>query len=103
MATIKQVEDAIFKREGFRVKLTPLGLKAALPPYEHEYMCSNRWTVSEWQSVRLAPYVSLLRSAEVLRGDGKRSTTTMRLGNLRDTYFNAFCGDELAELDRADS
>jgi hypothetical protein len=101
MATIKQVEEAIFNREGFRVTLTPLGARTALPAYQHEYMCSNRWTVSEWQSVRLAPYVAYLRSAEVFRGDGKRSTTTMRLGALRDTYFKAFCEEEQAQLDQS--
>lgn len=99
MATIKQVEDAIFRREGFRVKLEPLGGRATLPPYDHEYMASNRWTLVQWQHVRLAPYVPFIRSAEVFRGNGKRAATTMRLGNLRDSYFLEHCAQEQAQAE----
>ena len=103
MPTLKQVEDQIFAREGFRVKLTPLDAKnnaKGLPAYDYEYMASNKWKVSEWQTVRLARYVPFARGVEVYRGDEKRAKPDMRLGNLRDTYFNAFCSDEAAGLDQ---
>ncbi|HEV7178602.1 MAG TPA: hypothetical protein VGN11_01925 [Candidatus Baltobacteraceae bacterium] len=102
MATIKQVEDAIFNREGFRVKLTALSAKTgSLPPYDYEYMASNKWKLTDWRMSRLARYVPYLRSLEVFRGDGSRTVSDMRLGNLRDTYFNAFCGDEAAAFAEA--
>ncbi len=104
MATIKQVEDAIFNREGFRVKLTPLGAKAgALPPYDYEYMASNKWKLTEWRMSRMARYIPFLRSLEVFRGDGTRTVSDMRLDNLRDSYFKEFCQDELEALEGAES
>ena len=95
MATLQQVEEAIFQTEGFRVKLVPFeGVKGPLPAYDHTYMAPNKWKLSEWQSVRLAPYVPYIRSIEVLRGDEQRAKPDVRLGNLRDTYFAQFCSDE---------
>ncbi len=103
MATIKQVEDAIFNREGFRVRLTPLTAKAgSLPPYDYEYMAPNKWKLTEWRMSRLARYVPHLRSVEVLRPDGTRTVSDLRIGNLRDAYFNAFCSDELSALNVTD-
>ena len=99
MATIKQVEDAIFNREGFRVKLTPLNGKAgSLPPYDYEYMASNKWKLTEWRMSRLARYIPHLRSVDVLRPDGSRTLSDLRIGNLRDAYFNEFCRDEIEAL-----
>ncbi len=99
MATIKQVEEAIFNREGFRVKLTPLGAKAStLPPYDYEYMASNKWKLTDWRMSRMARYIPFLRSLEVFRGDGTRTVSDMRLDNLRDSYFKEFCEDELEAL-----
>ena len=99
MATIKQVEDAIFNREGFRVKLTPLGAKAgALPPYDYEYMASNKWKLTDWRMSRMTRYIPYLRSLEVFRGDGTRTVADMRLDNLRDSYFKEFCQDEIEAI-----
>ncbi|HET9030450.1 MAG TPA: hypothetical protein VFN49_09745 [Candidatus Aquilonibacter sp.] len=99
MASLKQVEDAIFAIEGFRVKLTPLdGKKGALPAYDYEYMASNKWKLTEWRMVRMARYIPFVKSADVFRGDGSKTTSDMRLGNLRDTYFNEFCKDDIAQL-----
>ena len=99
MATIKQVEEAIFNREGFRVKLTPLNAKSgSLPPYDYEYMAFNKWKLTDWRMSRMARYIPYLRSLEVFRGDGSRTVSDMRLDNLRDSYFKAFCQDELATL-----
>ncbi|MGZ3562429.1 MAG: hypothetical protein ACXVAS_11340 [Vulcanimicrobiaceae bacterium] len=101
MPNLKQVEEQIFAREGFRVRLTPLDEKAkpkSLPAYDYGYMASNKWKLSEWQMVRLARYIPFARSIEVYRGDGQRVKSDMRLGNLRDTYFDAFCQEEVATL-----
>lgn len=101
MASIKQVEEAIFEKEGFRVKLAPLDGKksVALPPYDYEYMASNKWKLTDWRMVRMARYIPFLKSMDIFRGDGAKTTTDMRLGNLRDTYFNAFCEDDVRALE----
>jgi len=100
MATIKQVEDAIFAKEGFRVKLTPLeGNSRDLPAYDYEYMAASKWKITDWRMMRLARYIPFIRGIEVYRGDGARTVTDMRLGNLRDTYFNEYCADEAAALE----
>lgn len=99
MASIEQIERAIFDKEGFRVKLTPLVEQKALdlPLYDYEYMASNKWKLTDWRMVRMARYIPFLKGVDVFRGDGKKTTSDMRLDNLRDTYFKAFCeGDEAA-------
>lgn len=79
MATKKQIEDAIFEREGFRVELDLLeGKKGALPAYDYRTMAPQRWKVSEWKNERLAAYRMLVKSATVLRGDGTRERRTAR-------------------------
>ena len=100
MASLKQIEDAIFAKEGFRVKFTALDGKksVALPPYDYEYMASNKWKLTDWRMVRLERYIPFLKSVDIFRGDGSKTTTDMRLGNLRDTYFNEFCQDEIDKL-----
>ncbi len=95
MATIRQIEEAIFLREGFRVKIEPLDAKAkTLPPYDYSYMAFNKWKLTQWQTVRLAKYVPFLRSVTVLRPDGRRTASDMQVGNLRDAYFKELCADE---------
>lgn len=100
MASLKQIEDAIFEKEGFRVKLAPLNGKktGSLPAYDYEYMASNKWKLTDWRMVRMARYIPYLKSVDVFRGDGSKTTTDMRLGNLRDTYFLEYCQDEMALL-----
>lgn len=93
MATKKQVEDAIFQREGFQVELEPFDQKkASLPPYDWSAMAPQRWHVSDWKNARLEPYRMLIRGAKVFRGDGTPVARDMQLGNLRDTYYEAEYG-----------
>ena len=101
MASIKHVEDQIFAKEGFRVKLTPLVDKKSisLPEYDYEYMASNKWKLTDWRMVRMQRYIPFVKGVDVFRGDGSKTASDMRLGNLRDTYFAAFCEDEAAALD----
>lgn len=96
MASIKQVEDQIFAKEGFRVKLTPLVERKSLtlPPYDYEYMASNKWKLTNWRMNRMQRYIPFIKSVDVFRGDGTKTVSDMRLGNLRDTYFDEFCADE---------
>jgi hypothetical protein len=90
MASIEQVERAIFEKEGFRVKLTPLVEQKTLelPTYDFKYMASNKWKINDWRMARLERYIPFIKSCDVFRGDGKKCSTDMRLDNLRDTYFS---------------
>jgi hypothetical protein len=93
MASKKQVEDAIFEREGFKVDLELFeGKKSALPAYEWSVMAPQRWKLSDWKNARLEPYRLLVKGATVYRGDGKPVPRDMQLGNLRDTYYEAEYG-----------
>lgn len=93
MANKKQVEDAIFECEGFRVDLELFeGKKSALPPYEWRVMAPQRWKVSDWKNTRLEAYRLLVKSITIRRGDGTPIPRDMQLGNLRDTYYEAEYG-----------
>jgi hypothetical protein len=93
MPTIAQVEEQILTCEGFRVRLTPLSAATKrLPPFDFLVMAPQRWRVSDWKTVRLGAYVTLLRDVVVLRSDGTPLRTNMQLGNLRDTYYEAKYG-----------
>ncbi len=93
MATKKQVEDAIFQREGFRVELELLdSKKAALAQYDWSVMAPQHWRVSDWKNARLEAYRLQVKSAKVLRGDGSPVARDLQLGNLRDTYYEAEYG-----------
>src|SRR5216683_8054321 len=70
--TVTQLQEQIFAREGFRVSFERLGKSdAPLPPYDYPVMAPTGWKVSDWQRVRLAPYVLLFRGVTVFRGDDK--------------------------------
>lgn len=98
MPSLKQLQDQIFAKEGFRVEFVPLNEKTkTFPAYEYEVMAPNKWKLSDWRMHRLGQYISLMRSLTVFRGDGKPAKTDMRLGNLRDTYYAAIYGDTSAE------
>ncbi|HZT11381.1 MAG TPA: hypothetical protein VFA29_01125 [Candidatus Baltobacteraceae bacterium] len=100
MATKKQIEDAIFALEGFRVELELLeGKKAALPAYEWRVMAPQRWRISDWKNARLEPYRLLVKNAKVLRGDGSAVPRDLQLGNLRDTYYEAEYGSTHVDRD----
>lgn len=91
--TLAQLEEQIFVVEGFRVKLAPLQTKTkSLPGYDFIVMAPQRWHISDWKNVRLAGYVTLLKSAVVLRGDGSPVAGNLQLGNVRDTYYAAKYG-----------
>ena len=97
MPSIKQLQEQIFAKEGFRVEFEPLSEKTkTFPAYDFEVMASNKWKLSDWRMQRLDLYIPLMRSLTVFRGDGKPAKTDMRLGNLRDTYFDAIYGDKTA-------
>jgi hypothetical protein len=93
MASLKQVEDAIFAREGFRVELEPFDQKKSkFPEYDWRVMAPQRWHISDWKNARLEPYRLLIKGAKVFRGDGSPVARDMQLGNLRDTYYEAEYG-----------
>jgi hypothetical protein len=93
MAGKKQIEEAIFEREGFRVDLDLFeGKKNALPPYEWSVMAPQRWRISEWKNARLEPYRLMVKGITVYRGDGTPVARDMQLGNLRDSYYEAEYG-----------
>lgn len=90
MPTVKALEEQIFAREGFRVRLAPIDPKLKnVAAYAFEYMGSNKWRLSDWKRERLAQYFAAFRGIEVFRGDGTPVKSDMRLGNLRDSYFDA--------------
>ncbi len=92
MATKKQVEEAIFALEGFRVEFDLLDPKRSLPEYEWRAMAPQRWKISEWKNERLAAYRLLAKGLTVYRGDGSPVPRDMQLGNLRDGYYEAAYG-----------
>ncbi len=88
MPTIAQVEEQILVVEGFRVQLTPLVAKTkSLPSYDFTVMAPQRWRLSDWKNVRLGLYVTLLRQAIVMRGDGSPVKGDLQLGAVRDSYY----------------
>jgi hypothetical protein len=98
MPTVVQVEEQIYACEGFRVRLTPLKPSAKLlPAYDFLVMAPQSWRISEWKTVRLRGYLTVVRSVLVLRGDESPVKTDLRLGNLRDSYYQAKYGTLAAE------
>ena len=94
MASKKQVEDQIFAKEGFYVRLHLLdGAPKQLPEYRYDFMASNKWKLSDWKNERLKPYWTLVKSVDVYKGDDTVVKTDMKLGNLRDSYFEANYGE----------
>jgi hypothetical protein len=88
MPTIAQVEEQILVVEGFRVVLTPLVAKTkTLPSYDYTVMAPQRWRVSDWKSARLGAYLTLIRRAEIVRGDGTPVKGDQQLGHIRDSYY----------------
>jgi hypothetical protein len=93
MPTIPQIEEQIFVVEGFRVKLTPLLAKTkSLPGYDFTVMAPQRWRVSDWKTARLGAYLTLVKAALVMRGDGTPVKGDLQLGNVRDSYYEATYG-----------
>jgi hypothetical protein len=96
--TVTQLQDQVFAREGFRVSFERLGkTDAALPPYDYPVMAPTGWKVSDWQRIRLAPYVLLFRGVTVFRGDDTPIARDVKLGHLRDSYYEAIYGSLSAE------
>jgi hypothetical protein len=92
MATKKQVEEAIFELEGFRVSFDLFDQKRALPDYDWRVMAPQRWKISDWKNERLGAYRQLAKGLTVYRGDGSPVPRDMQLGNLRDGYYEAEYG-----------
>jgi hypothetical protein len=91
--SITELQEQIFQREGFRVSFERFGAAdAELPPYEYAVMAPQGWKVSDWQRVRLAPYVLLFRGLTVYRGDDTPLPRDVKLGHLRDSYYQAAYG-----------
>jgi hypothetical protein len=99
MPTLPQLEEQIFTCEGFRVRLTPLIAKTkSFPSYDYLVMAPQRWRVSDWKNVRLAPYVTLVRDAVVLDGTDAPLKRDAQLGHVRDSYYAAKYGSLAAEI-----
>ena len=92
MATKKQIEDAIFALEGFRVEFDLFDPKRSLPEYRWTVMAPQRWKISDWKNERLADYRMLAMGLTVYRGDGSGVPRDLQLGNLRDSYYEAEYG-----------
>jgi hypothetical protein len=91
--SVTELEEQIFNREGFRVSFARFGsADAPIPPYAYRVMAPNGWRVSDWKRVRLAPYVLLFRDVTVYRGDETTLGRDVKLGHLRDTYYEAEYG-----------
>ena len=100
MPTLDQIEEQIYACEGFRVRLLPLGEKTKrFPSYDFLVMAPQRWRISDWKAVRMSAYLTLLRDATVLRGDGTPVRRDLQLGNLRDSYY----AEKYGSLDPAPS
>jgi hypothetical protein len=86
--TLAQVEEQIYACEGFRVRLVLLSERTKrLPSYDFLVMAPQRWRISDWKNARMSEYVTLLREAVVLRGDGTPARRDLQLGNVRDSYY----------------
>ncbi len=94
MATKKQVEDAIFSKEGFYVRLLLLkpDVKTDLPDYDFEFMAPNTWKLSDWKTQRLKKYVAFCKGIDVYRGNDTLVKTDVKLAHLRDSYYEFHCG-----------
>lgn len=89
--TVTDLQEQIFQREGFRVSFERLGADrdVSLPPYDFPVMAPTGWRVSDWKRARLAHYLTHFRSVTVYRGDGTPLARDVKLGHLRDTYYEA--------------
>jgi hypothetical protein len=91
--SITELQEQIFAREGFRVSFERLGASSdPLPGYEYPVMAPNGWKVSDWQRIRLAPFILFFRGVKVYRGDDEPIARDVKLGNLRDSYYEARYG-----------
>ena len=91
--TITELQEQIFQREGFRVSFERLGAaQDELPPYAFAVMAPQGWKASDWQRIRLTAYLLFFRGVKIYRGDGEPIARDLKLGSLRDTYFQAEYG-----------
>lgn len=99
--TVTELQEQIFQREGFRVSFERLGAsKDELPPFDFPVMAPNGWHVSDWRRIRLAAYILFFRGVTVYRGDDTPLVRDMKLGNLRDSYYEAVYGTLSPESER---
>ena len=96
--TVTQLQEQIFAREGFRVSFERLGASdAELSPYDFPVMAPQSWNVADWKRRRLGAYVLVFRGVTVYRGDDTPLKGDVKLGRLRDTYYEAAYGTLSAE------
>lgn len=63
------------------------GKRVVLPPYDYPVMAPQRWKISDWKNLRLDAYRLLVKAVTVYRGDGAPVPRDLRLGDLRDSYY----------------
>lgn len=92
MPMVKNVEKKIWDVEGFAVCILHpdgrdvRGDKQKLPQYPFERAAKNDWTVEAWKESRFRPHYPGF-DVLVLDADGERCQGNMKLGTVRDTYF----------------
>ncbi|MBV8601620.1 MAG: hypothetical protein JO359_08680 [Candidatus Eremiobacteraeota bacterium] len=93
MPSITEVQEQIFRLEGFRVSFERFGAaKSTIPAYDYPVMAPNTWKISDWRAVRLARYIPFFKGVTVFRGDGEPQKGDVKLGHLRDGYYKAEYG-----------
>ena len=91
--SVTALQEQIFAREGFRVSFERLGAaEGALPAYDYPVMAPQGWKVSDWKRMRLGAYLLHFKSATVYGGDGEPLRRDVKLGHLRDGYYESQYG-----------
>ncbi len=91
--SITELQQQIFDREGFRIVFERLGAASGeLAPYDYPVMAPQSWKVSDWKRLRLARYLLAFRAATVYGGDDEPIKRDLKLGHVRDTYYQATYG-----------
>jgi hypothetical protein len=97
--TVVELQEQIFNREGFRVAFERLGRDdEPLAPYDFPVMAPVGWRISDWQRMRLGRYLTTFKRVTVFRGDGTPQKRDVKLGHLRDSYYEATYGTLAPEL-----
>ena len=93
MPTVKSIEKKIWDIEQFAVTIMRNGKDVRsdcgrLPQYPaYERMAKNDWTVAQWKEGRFSQVYPGFH-AEILDGDGNICAGNMKLGTVRDSYFD---------------
>jgi len=91
MTTVRRVENQIWKREGFKVKILHgrgyrdvRSDKHGMPSYPFQRRAKNDMRVGAWQKRFRMKYPGL--SIEVIKSDRRRADGPMNIGTVRDGY-----------------